>query len=280
MNVPLPVPPYFDFLIEAFRRGETGRFVHLGHWNVTEGFDPEAPPGQNEFAQAQDRLNAYLLEMAALRPGLSLLDVGCGFGGTLDAVNRHLSNMDLAGVNVDPRQLELCRQIPPRNGNRLRWEQADACRLPFADASFDRVLCIEAMFHFGSRRAFIAEAARVLKPGGSLVASDIVLTPSGRQLQAADPAVRQELLPVYGPWPDFEGRDAHHRALAEAAGLHTGEFLDATRNTVRSHRFTVPSAFDRGEQADNPALRAAAMLRRLHRGGHLQYLYMRFDKPA
>ena len=274
------VPPYFDFLIEAFRRGETGRFVHLGHWDLVDGFKADAPPEPDEFARAQDRLNAYLLEMAALQPGQSLLDAGCGFGGTLDTVNRRLSGMDLAGVNIDSRQIDLCRQIPERNGNRLRWEQADACKLPFPDASFDRVLCIEAMFHFSSRRTFFSEAARVLKPGGMLVASDIVLTPSGRQLHATDPGVRQDLLPEYGPWPDFEGRDASHRVLATAASLKVAELLDATGNTLRSHRFTVPSSFDRGEHTDNAALRAAAMLRRLHRDGHLQYLYMRFDKPA
>lgn len=280
MSMKPPVPPYFDFLIEAFRRGETGRFVHLGHWNLPDDFDPDAPPQPGEFAQAQDRLNAYLLEMAALRPGQGVLDVGCGFGGTLDAVNRSLAGMDLTGVNVDPRQLDLCRQIAARNDNRLRWEQADACHMPFPDRSFDRILCVEAMFHFGSRRTFVAEAARLLRPGGRLVASDIVLTLSGRQLQETDPRIREELLPVYGPWPDFHGADAHHRTLAAAAGLGVGEFLDATRNTLRSHRFTVPSSFDRGEHAGNAALRAAAMLRRLHREGHMQYLYMRFDKPA
>jgi len=47
------------------------------------------------------------------------------------------------------------------------------CRLPFPDASFNHVLCVEAMFHFASRRTFFAEAARVLKPGGAMVASDI-----------------------------------------------------------------------------------------------------------
>jgi len=280
MSMTAAVPPYFDFLIEAFRRGETGRFVHLGHWDLVDGFKADAPPEPGEFIHAQDRLNAYLLGMAALQPGQSLLDAGCGFGGTLDTVNRHLSGMDLTGINIDSRQIDLCRKIQARNGNQMRWEQADACSLPFADATFDRVLCIEAMFHFGSRRTFFAEAARVLKPGGLLVASDILLTPSGRQLDAGDHRVRTDLLSVYGPWPDFEGTDTDHRSLAQAAGLRTGEILDATLNTLRSHRFTVPSSFDDGQHTDNPALRAAAMLRRLHRGGYLQYLYMRLDKPA
>ena len=44
MSMTAAVPPYFDFLIEAFRRGEFGRSVHLGHWNLTDGFDPDALP--------------------------------------------------------------------------------------------------------------------------------------------------------------------------------------------------------------------------------------------
>jgi cyclopropane fatty-acyl-phospholipid synthase-like methyltransferase len=162
MSMKIPVPPYFDQLIEGFRRGTVGRFVHLGHWEPPFPA-ADAPGGAGEFEQAQARLNAVLLGMAGLQSGQSVLDVGCGFGGTLDAVNHAFSNMALAGLNIDPRQLDICRTIEPAKGNRLRWEQGDACRLPFPDRSFDRVLCIEAMFHFGSRRAFF-EAARVLCP--------------------------------------------------------------------------------------------------------------------
>lgn len=276
--MPLPVPPYFDFLIGAFRPGTSSRYVHLGHWE-SPAPDLDAPSEPDEFARAQAMLDAYLLEMADLRAGLSVLDVGCGFGGTLDAINRRLDRMQLTGVNIDPRQLEICNGIEARNGNRLRWEEADACALPFADSSFDRVLCIEAMFHFRSRRDFFREAARVLKPGGVLVASDIVLTQTCRNLRAGNPGIEVLLTQGYGPWPDFWGDDADHANLAAAAGLQC-RTLDATPNTLRSHRFTVPAGLDERRDPGEPALRAGLMLRRLHRDGLLNYLYIRCDKAA
>ena len=45
----------------------------------------------------------------------------------------------------------------------------DGARLPFADASFDNVLCIEVLEHVPAPEAFVAELARVLKPGGALI---------------------------------------------------------------------------------------------------------------
>ncbi|HEX4985708.1 MAG TPA: class I SAM-dependent methyltransferase [Burkholderiales bacterium] len=272
------VPPYFDYLIEAFRRGQAGRHVHLGHWDPP--LAPEAEPSPREFEQAQERLAQTLLAMAALGNGQGVLDAGCGFGGTLDLVNGRHAGMELVGVNVDPRQLDLCRRIGPANGNRLRWELADACGTPLPAASFDRVLCIEAMFHFRSRRAFFAEAARLLKPGGILVASDIAMDatrlPAGTPRFAVEAAVRDG----FGPWPDFWGAEGGHEALARAAGLVPAGWRDATANTLRSHRFTVPSSLDEGRDPGEPAGRAALALRWLHRAGPLRYLYMRFDKPA
>lgn len=264
------VPAYFDRLIEGFRRGAAGRWAHLGHW------DGPAQSGRAEFARAQARLDEVLLDMARLRDGQSVLDVGCGLGASLEAVNERLAGMRLAGVNIDPRQLALCRQIEPRGGNLLEWHEADACALPFAGASFDRILCIEAMFHFASRRAFFAEAVRVLKPGGVLVASDIVPRAAARALDGPSFAIAATVTEGFGPWPDFWGVDADHRGLAAAAGLNCDLLTDATANTLPSHRFTTPSA--PVERPDAP-VRAALMLRWLHEHGHLQYLYLRCHKP-
>lgn len=261
MSVPAAVPAYFDRMIDALRRGEGTRWVHLGHWDAPPR--PEEATARGAFARAQARLDEVLLGMADLRDGQRVLDVGCGFGASLDAVNRAFSGMRLAGVNIDPRQLELCRTLEARRGNRIEWHEADACRLPFADASFDRLLCIEAMFHFASRRAFFAEAARVLAPGGVMVASDILL-------QQHDPAVAEG----FAPWPEA---DANHGALAAAAGLHCDIVFDATRNTLPSHRYTTPSAG--APHADAP-VRAALALRRLHEDGRLRYLYLRFSRPS
>src|SRR5690349_5084989 len=130
----MQVPPYFDALIEAYRRGATQRPVHLGYW-----------PGRDDgdFARAQARLDEVMIESADIRDGQSILDIGCGFGGTLARINDHHHDMRLAGVNIDDRQLAICRAIVPRAGNALALHLADATALPFADATFDRVFCIE-----------------------------------------------------------------------------------------------------------------------------------------
>lgn len=268
------VPAYFDYLIEAFHRGEAGRYVHLGYWNTSPGATGET------FAAAQQRLDEKLAAMAGLEAGQAILDAGCGFGGTLGSLNRHLSGMRLAGVNVDRRQLDICRMQQPASGNRFEWHEADACRLPFPDQSFDRVLCIEAMFHFRSRREFFLEAARVLKPGGALIGSDITIAQSAQALEVPGFCIEAPLQDGYGPWPDFWGDDADHAALAGAAGLRVAALQDATANTLPSHRFTAPRDADESRDTGNVALRAALMLRWLHREGHLRYWLFRFDQPG
>lgn len=273
MNLQRRVPAYFDYLIDAFHRGESGRFVHLGYWDA-----PGSAAGE-DFAAAQMRLDERIIGMAGFATGQDILDVGCGFGGSIAGLNRTHSDVRLTGVNIDPRQLEICRLLLPSNGNRLDWHEADACRLPFPDASFDRVVCIEAMFHFSSRREFFHEAARVLKPRGLLVGSDITVLPSVQALDVPGFCIEAPLQDGYGPWPDFWGDDADLAALAGAAGLHLAELQDATANTLPSHRFTAPRGINESRDSGNAALRAALMLRWLHRAGHLRYWLFRLEKP-
>jgi len=140
--------------------------------------------------------------------------------------------------------------------------------LPFAPGMFDRVLCVEAIFHFASRGAFFAEAARALVPGGLLVLSDIKIDAS------ADASAVQA---GFGPWPDPHALDAE--AAAQAAGFVHERTIDATAATRPSHRFTVPD-LPLDAAPPDASLRAALALRRLHERGLLRYVYLRYRKAG
>jgi MPBQ/MSBQ methyltransferase len=278
--MPSRVPPYFDFLIERFHRGMGNRFVHVGHWDQSPPLDSDEPLKLDDIEPAVERLTQVLVDMTDPHDGQRVLDVGCGFGGTLQQINQRFGNMSLVGVNVDPRQIDICRQLEPVHHNVLHWIHADACYLPFPNHSFDRILCIEAMFHFASRRTFFHEVARVLRPGGVFVASDIVLTQSARQVEVPSFCLEAPLRDGYGPWPDFWGEDADHRELGSAAGLSCISLLDATQQTRPTHRFMVPPGAEAQRDPGDPLIRAAMMLKWLHEKDHLQYVYMRFDQPT
>ncbi len=271
------VPAYFDFLIDGFSRGVVGRCVHLGHWDEPCAGASMAP---DEFARAQDRLDETLLGMADLRDGQSVLDVGCGFGGSLQKVDSRVRHARLVGVNIDPRQLAICRQLKPHETNIFEWVEADGCELPFQNETFDRVLCIEAMFHFASRQRFFIEAARVLRERGVLVVSDLSLDGESTAAELPGFCIEAMLRDGYGPWPEpwLEGGDC--RGLGEAAGFSCTRYLDATAETRPTHRFTVPPHLSDRRDPGEPTLRAGLMLKWLHEHGHLRCVYVRFDKPA
>jgi MPBQ/MSBQ methyltransferase len=270
-----PAFPYIDGLIAAWRAGQTGRDVHLGYWDRPPDLATPAAPG--EFVAAQARLTERIIALAPLAPGQRVLDVACGLGGTLAAIAARLPRSTLVGVNIDRRQLEICRGVaPPAGGGRPFLVEADACALPFADASFDEVFCVEAIFHFRSRRVFLAEAARLLRPGGTLVLSDILARQPGAAAPWGSGAMAAALRRGYGAWPELWVEAASVRQSATDTGLRQIAGEDWSAQTLPSYRIVAPDEVP--WRRDNPE--AGHVLRWLHAGGWLTYQIFVFRKPG
>ena len=92
------------------------------------------------------------------------LEVGCGTGHWLEVMRPHAGV--LAGVDFSAGMLERARGATPPSTHVIRARAED---LPWIDASFDRVVCINALHHFSDRGRFFAEARRVLRPGGGVL---------------------------------------------------------------------------------------------------------------
>ena len=111
-----------------------------------------------------------LLAAAELRPGMHLLDAGCGLGASArlaaDEFGVFVDAADASGAVLD-------RARARGEHARIRWREAALPTLPYADASFDAVLA-ECVLSTTDRPAALVEIHRVLRPGGRLLLSDVV----------------------------------------------------------------------------------------------------------
>jgi ubiquinone/menaquinone biosynthesis C-methylase UbiE len=111
-----------------------------------------------------------------LRPGQRILDLGCGEG-------RHTitawltAPVQVIGLDLGAADLAIAAQragefsAPENAGHAVGWVRGSGLRLPFADDTFDRVICAEVLEHVPDYQQVLAEIERVLKPGGMLAVS-------------------------------------------------------------------------------------------------------------
>ncbi len=128
--------------------------------------------GQSSWitADEQDRT----LPMLNLSPGKSLLDVACGSGGPALRI-AEATGCCLVGVDVHQDAVATGNSLAAQRGlnERAEFQVADAtARMPFPDARFDSITCIDAINHLPDRSHVMGEFARLLKPGGRLLFTD------------------------------------------------------------------------------------------------------------
>lgn len=140
-------------------------FLNFGWW---EG-------GCSSLEEACEELVRRVGREARLSPQDRVLDVGFGLGEQDLLWTREFGVEHIVGLNVAFPQAREARRRSLRAGfSHIRHVIADAVRPPLTTGGFDKLLALECAFHFRTRRDFLAEARRVLAPGGRLVLTDIV----------------------------------------------------------------------------------------------------------
>ena len=138
------------------------------------GYEEDPPMGLPLAASDEpDRFNIQLYHGTATQADLSgkqVLEVSCGHGGGASYLVRTLRPASYTGLDFNPDGIAYCQKrhkLPE-----LDFVHGDAESLPFADRSFDAVINVEASHAYPHFPRFLAEVARVLRPGGHFLYAD------------------------------------------------------------------------------------------------------------
>lgn len=207
------VGAYFDLITDEGRLFYGDSF-HLGYF----------AQGGESLGEALDAHTDLVSELARLREGQRVLDVGCGVGApALRIADRY--GCRVTGVNISREQVRQGRALIAARGfsPRVVLQRGDARSLDFPDNSFDAIVCMEAAGDIcvseADKHRLVGELFRVLRPGGHLGFSDLAL--HARPSTAEDQALRAVLYhsghELVTDWPAIFAR--HHFRVLECRNI-------------------------------------------------------------
>lgn len=208
--------------LDPFYRSLWGEHLHHGLWTTGRESPVEAALAMVDEVGAR----------AGVGPGTTVCDVGCGYGATSRELVRRGARV--IGITVSERQYRVATAGRPdgteTDGTDPRFLLRDWLDNGLADGGFDAVIAVESLSHMTSVPGALAEAFRVLRPGGRLVACAWLAAPAPRPW-----AVRHLLRPICeeGRIPGLPAATEYRRWLVEA-GFEAVDVEDISERVART----------------------------------------------
>jgi tocopherol O-methyltransferase len=147
-------------MVSPYYRALWGEHLHHGYWIR----------GDESKEKAQIQLIEHLAQLANVKPGADILDIGCGFGASGLYLAKHY-NAVVTGITISAVQVDMAIQAAAREQLKAQFLLMDAEAMEF-QKQFDVLWSIESISHYQDRQGFFASAAKLLRPGGSFAVID------------------------------------------------------------------------------------------------------------
>ena len=147
-------------IVSPYYRSLWGEHLHHGYWIR----------GDESKENAQLQLIEHLAQLAKIKPGSDILDIGCGFGGSSVYLAKHF-NSSVTGITISPVQVEMAIQAAAREQVNAKFLLMDAEAMNF-QKQFDALWSVESICHYQNLPGFFASSAKLVKPGGCFAITD------------------------------------------------------------------------------------------------------------
>ena len=226
------VSPYYQSL--------WGEHIHHGYW----------VRGDESKEQAQVQLIEHLAKVAGIHQGCSILDCGCGFGGTALYLAKKFA-AEVTGITISPVQVEMANRAAERERVDAKFVVLDAEEMRFGEM-FDVVWSTESISHYYDVQEFFASAAKCLKPGGTLSLTDwfrragLTAAENKKFIEPIERSMMVELrtMGAYEAWMRANGLNVTAREILNAQCAKT---WDISLDIIRQKEFWQLAAKKGGE---------------------------------
>lgn len=253
---------YNDEVISKFyRRIWGGSDIHIGLYET----------GSETVAAASAAMTRYLIDRSSVIGNERVLDIACGFGGTL----RILAEMgcNVTGLDISQSCVEAARKANAAADldNRITVSLGDFHEINSDAVAWDAVICQESLIHSPNRPRVFAEVYRVLRPGGVFAFSDI-LASQGADIGLVEAAFARLRADAGATVIDYE-------TMALQAGFAL-EFVEQRPKDITVHYNKLAEALDRSNDPDFANIKmSVTRWQEALAGGHITWACFVARKP-